>query len=126
MRNMPKSTNCSAGSSKRELHFNFVSNEDKKTVSYSQHRHSNPVLDGSPLKNKDNSSSIHFCHRKDHDMATARMGSTSTTKHSSSRQFLASSRVFKQNNYRRSQSNSIFELCSCLSTSSLSSTNSSS
>ena len=118
-----KSSTATAGS-KLESTFNLLqSQECKRTVKHSRYRHPNPLLSGGRLlKNRDNSScsSINYCHEK---LPAATVIETSTS--SQLNQSKISSDVAKQN-YRRTQSNSIFELCSCLSTSSLNSTSNSS
>ena len=110
--------------SRIEVTFNLLQKkEGKRAVKNYRHGHLNPLLSSSRLiKSIDNSScsSINHCHEKQ---------STATAIECSSSSQPSQSKVSPQapkQNYRRTQSNSIFELCSCLSTSSLSSTSNSS
>ena len=98
---------------------------NKRGLPSYQKRYSNSILDDQVMKNKVNSSYFNYCRVKNHRMVQSKMWATTSDTNTKSLQINASPQTVNQP-YRRTQSNSIFELCSCLSTSSISSTNSSS
>ena len=102
----------------------FMMNQNKTIVRYSPKRQSNPLLDDEVLKNNEHSSCFNFCHvRNNHKSKSKTRPLSSITKNRFPQ--INSSSQSSNLTYRRTQSNSIFELCSCLSTSSISSTSSS-
>ena len=120
---LESTSNCRRRSSRSNFNFCFVRSQNKEVNTHSQQRHSDLLIEDRVFKNKNIGSYMNLCPKKDHKLSKVRMRSISSI-NSSSGQLVVSSPVSKKN-YRRSQSNSIFELCSCLSTSSLSSANSS-
>ena len=102
----------------------FMMNQNKTIVTYSPKRQCNPLLDEEVLKNNEHSSCFNFCHVRNHHKSKSKTRPLSSITKNSFLQINSSSQTSNQT-YRRTQSTSIFELCSCLSTSSISSTSSS-
>ena len=96
----------------------------KKVLSQYEKRFSNPIID-EKIQNKKRSFCRNFCHMKAHNVRKIRLPQSSSVLFNSSCSLNTYKRSSKST-YRRTQSNSIFELCSCLSTSSINSTASSS
>ena len=121
MPNCTSSCNINTTNNKNTVEFTMI--QDKRIVTYSPKRQSNPLLD-QVLKNNDYGSCFNFCHVRNHHKSKSKLRPISSITKTSFRQINPSSQTSSQT-YRRTQSNSIFELCSCLSTSSISSTSSS-
>ena len=98
--------------------------QDNKELSLSHKRFSNPLID-EQAENKNQRFCHNVCHIRNHNVAKARLPQLPSISFNSSRS-LNTFKWSSKNSYRRTQSNSIFELCSCLSTSSIGSTASSS
>ena len=117
-------SSCNINTTNNKNTVELMMNQDKRIVTYSLKRQSNPLLDNQVLKNNDYSSCFNFCHSRNHHKAKSKMEPISSITKHNFRQINPSSQTSSPT-YRRTQSNSIFELCTCLSTSSISSTSSS-
>ena len=122
---MKKCTNsCAMESSSNMQNVDLMLHQDRQAQAYYQKRYSNPLLEDQVLNKHKMQDRFNFCQMANEQGVRTKRWSRSNTnnpsRHSKSLQHSS------DQNYRRTQSNSIFELCSCLSASSNSSTSSTS